>query len=162
MLSKSAPRLQSRPGQPLRCDFSRMRGSRPAAVQIRHLVSTLNSKPPGNSRGRVQDFSRAAGRKTHIRSRWIDHMRGAVSELKTRRQAPPFRRDSAMSHSPAASKRSTHSRVRRLRRARAGFTCDSFLFYLTGRVISDNRHGLLRQRAGARAAETLSAVEPQT
>lgn len=162
MLSKPAPRLQVRPGKHLHCDFSGMRRCRATPVQIRHASAQSNSTPPGNSLVRAQDFSRAVGRKTHIRSYWIENMRGAVSEVEARRRDFQIGRGRVIRYTTAASKRSVPSRVRRSRRARPGFTCESFLLYLTGRAISDNRHGLLRQLVSARAAETLSAVEPQT
>ncbi len=162
MLSKPAPRLQVRPGKHLHCDFSGMRRCRATPVQIRHAGAQSNSTPPGNSLVRAQDFSRAVGRKTHIRSYWIENMRGAVSEVKARKKDSHITRGTVIRHTTTLAKDLIRSRSRRSRRARAGFTCDSFLLYLTARAISDNRHGLLRQRASARAAETLSAVEPQT
>jgi hypothetical protein len=44
--------------------------------------------------------------------------------------------------------------------ASACFTCDFFLFYLTGATIFDNRHGLLKQRDSVRTAKPLSAIAP--
>jgi hypothetical protein len=41
------------------------------------------------------------------------------------------------------------------------FCCDFFLFYLTGKTIFDNRHGLLKKFDCGRAAKTLSALDPQ-
>lgn len=40
-------------------------------------------------------------------------------------------------------------------RIRSSSNSELFLLYLTGRVIFDNRHGLLKKLASARAAETL-------
>jgi hypothetical protein len=54
-----------------------------------------------------------------------------------------------------------HQPARRTRWSRPGFAIHFFLFCLTGVIFFDNRHGLLKKFESARAAKTLSAVEPR-
>jgi hypothetical protein len=88
----------------------------------------------------------------------MESMRGAISELKSRRQNLRRGRRHRISR---RIQRPGCARFPGQPRGLAGFSPDFFLFYLTPGPIFDNRHGLLKKFKSARSAETLSAVEPQ-
>ncbi len=137
----------------LRCDFIAMNGRRAQRVAIRYV--TRDRRPrQGNFLAFEQDFSRSRRGGNPIRSGWIGHMRSEVHRINHGGQKVSVSgraSRSAVCKTPSGASISVS----------AGTVLDFFLFYLTRRRISDNRHGLLNQLDSARAAETLSAVKPR-
>src|SRR5262249_14530634 len=153
MLRQSNRNFGARPiwGKRLHCDFSAMRRSRPEPVKINHAGSRILSRPV--------DFTRAAPGKRHIRSCWIEDMRSGLNETQTWKRLARVRQRRAAGRLGLLRLKRVKSAPASKARARRGFTCDFFLFYLTGPMIFVNRHGLLKKFDSAQAAETLSAVE---
>ena len=87
-------------------------------------------------------------------------MRGAFSEIKTRRQVRQMRRLARISDVGSEDSAQRCRFVAQQPGASSGLSFDSFLFCLTLAAIFDNRHELLKKFDSARAAKPLSAVEP--
>jgi hypothetical protein len=127
---------------------------------LRSALPVLGRSARGRAHGAVSiDFSSLTRGKRLIRSCWSEDMRGACSEIMTRtqvRQIPCGRKKSmARTGFPQG------LRIVRFIRVSTPMNCESFLFYLTGRTIFDNRHGLRKKFDGGRVAKTLSVTKPQ-
>jgi len=141
------------------CDFSGMRGVRARRVSIRHVPAPGRAISQGFSLAIPRDLSRSARRKNPIRSYSMEKLH-RLNETPVRKQ-----------HSPRNSRRTLRSRKPRALRDQgkgtqftARFARVTFVFVLlclTLVTIFDNRHGLLKKFDSGRAAETLSAVQPQ-
>lgn len=129
-----------------------MRGSRARVVNIRHVAL------PGNFLRGFRNLSSGVPGKNLIRLGSIVNMRGGLSEIKTQRRPALSTRRSAVTK--IVCRRRTKS-GRKTISPSAGSLFEFFLFYLTGKTIFDNRHGLLKKLGSARTAETQLAVKPR-
>jgi hypothetical protein len=135
-----------------RRDSSARRGRR----QTNHFGERVQEGPSGNSQAGDDKFSGASCVKTHIRSGWMEMMRGELNGIEGRRKDKQIRRRSLISNSTEASLvfRGAHGADAAAAESLLSWNC--FLFCLTGAAIFDNRHGLLKKFDSARAAKPLS------
>jgi len=90
----------------------------------------------------------------------MEKMRGSLNETQVRKQHRLWNsRRTIRSRKPRGSRDQGKGTQFTARFARV--TLDFVLLYLTLVAIFDNRHGLLKKFDSGRAAETLSAVQPQ-
>ena len=146
----------------LPCDFSGMRGVRARRVTINFGNGALNpSIRRGHSAKTARDLSRGVPRPDLIRSDSMVNMRGALREIRARIRA---RRTGL--HASNRIAKAPHCAFRRLSANKSLAHCSRYVFVffllcLTVAAIFDNRHGLFKKFDCGRAAETLSAVQPQ-
>jgi hypothetical protein len=145
----------------LPCDFTAVNQLQPQSVTIRRLHRCRRSRCPGICLFPPRDFSRSTPAKGPITLYQIEIMRGFVSRFKTRGQDCRARHGVQNTRLILIARPLPSSPARRNIRSSADFARDFFLFYLTGKTIFDNRHGLLKKFDSGRRTETLSAANPQ-
>jgi hypothetical protein len=137
----------------LPCDFTAMRDAQPQPVKICYLALRSYSSSRENSLTKRRNFSRAVRGKAPIRSNCVEKMRGAFGDIEGWRQDNQMRRYLRISSRALRSHSHLAASGDRYISVSAGSSRDFFLFYLTGRTIFDNRHGLLNKLHRGRRAK---------
>ena len=104
----------------------------------------------------ANNLSSAARVKIHIRLHWIEIMRGALSGINGRGKDKQMRPHCSISGNTESELASAGADATDPAGALCGSSFYFVLLYLTGAVIFDNRHGLLKKLDSARAAKPLS------